>query len=79
MAGKSKAAGQVPSRIVIEFEGPGSANIVRTDFTNVSAGQIYEWAKWAELQAQAVFVQMQAAAQKKAPQIVVPRGPIPPA
>jgi len=78
MAEKKAPAGTAPSRIVVEFEGPGSANITRTDFTNVNPGQIYEWAKWAELQAQQIFVQMQIAAQKQ-PQIVVPRGPIPPA
>jgi len=68
-----------PSRIVIEFEGPGSANITRSEFLNVSPGQIYEWAKVAELQAQQIFVQVQIEAQQKRPQIVVPRGPIPPA
>jgi len=79
MAGKNAPVGKVPSRIVVEFEGPGSANIVQTQFTNVSPGQIYEWAKIAELQAQSVFVQVQIEAQQRQPQIVVPRGPITPA
>ena len=76
MAGKSEPEGKV-SRIVVEFEGPGSANVVRTNFVNVSTGQVYEWAKLAELQAQQLFVQVQIEAQQR--QIVVPQGPIPPA
>lgn len=79
MGGKAQPAAKAKSRIVIEFEGPGSANVARLDFVNVSPGQVFAWAKIAELQAQAIFVQVQMAEQQKQrPQIVVPRGAVPP-
>lgn len=65
-----------PSRIVVEFEGPGSANIMGTEFSNVTAAQIYAWAKWAELQAQHIFVQTQLKEAAKRPQVMVAGRPL---
>jgi hypothetical protein len=75
---KGKPEARKPSRIVVEFEGPGSANILETRFSNVTPAQIYAWAKWAELQAQAVFVQAAAREAAKRPQVMVAGRPLRP-
>ena len=59
------------SQIVVEFEGPGSANVLRIQFENVSPGQVLTWAKWAELHGQQAFARMQLDEAVK-PRIAVP-------
>lgn len=63
------------SRIVLEFKGPGSADLAGTQLINVTPGQVMMAAKWLDLQANQIYVQMQIEAQKSP--ILVPRGPLP--
>lgn len=71
---------QPVSRIVVEFAGPGGADVIGSKFENISVGQMLAFAKWAEWQAERAVMKMELERQKamklRQPKIVVPRGPV---
>ena len=70
------------SRIVVEFAGPGMADVAHADFQNISVGQMLVFARWADWQAnRAVYkldMQRRMERERKGQigKIIVPRGVI---
>lgn len=68
---------QPVSRIVIEFAGPGQADVKRAIFENVSLGQMLAFARYAEWRCVRAIAQFEKAREASAvarPSLVVPKG-----
>jgi len=76
--GQGEGETELVSRIVIEFNGLGEADVVRALFENISLGQMLAFARYAEWQCQRAIAQYERAeraeAERKAKlqKIVVP-------
>lgn len=71
---------QKPSRVIVDFEGPGLANVAAFRFVNVTPGQVLVLAEWARAQADVVLAgwMNQQRREPPPPQIIVPRIVSPP-
>jgi len=74
--GESSREDKVVSRIVVEFAGPGMADVRDAVFENVSVGQMMAFAAWAEWQKERAILKMELQRQREAElqKIAVPKG-----
>jgi len=72
--GQDNGSGQTPkSQIVVEFAGPGGADIVNVSLVNVSVGQLQVLAAWARWQASKALERQMAMQQQRPGKIAVAR------
>lgn len=68
----------IVSRIVVEFAGPGMADVKNAVFENVSVGQMMAFAAWAKWQMERAILKMELQRQREAElqkkKIAVPKG-----
>lgn len=74
MASKENGSGvKTVSRVVVEFMGPGMADIKAVRTENVSVGQLQVLAGWAQFQARRAWERLEQEQQKRPPQIAIAR------